>query len=748
MLEKVNITIICISIIIYSILIGTPLNNNIDIPNFIIIGYGMIYILIKKIKDKSQYKIFSSKIDFAILLLCVSSVIPIIAGKNITNQGSFEYLIRYITIFFIYILIKNQIREKPNTSDIIINTIIGSGIIIFILGMDNLTYNLLENILEKLNITIVYNQDHRFVANFGYANTVAVLMGILYFLSIFKYENIESKNKRNVYIMIAFLAMTGIILSYSRAVWIMFGVFLILYIIFHSKRKDIIIPIIITGIIGILYSIIFIQLRSKEMYIAIYGLFIAFLILVLIAQKLSNKINIAKIPNKYWILISFIMIVSIVIFYIYGLTQTEPLQLFESVYSEDEYEQVIRGINGNQLYEFNFNIEAKSKTTQENVYSISIIERNKYDDKIEKTVEEFNVYNGIKNIKVNTKEETTNIVIQFKRSNKVAGEGLTIKDLSINQENITLKYKYLPKSLVDKISSINFSEQSVWERAVFIEDGLKILQDNILFGIGGDGYKYILAEYQQYIYGTNEVHCYPLEIWIEFGLLGIISLIAIIIFIVIDIFKRIKDKNFTTLHYTIAIIIAFMFTHSLIDFDMSFIYMQILFFIFIAMLSLEEKKIKENKIAQQVSVIIIICLIIFDLQYMVKNISKKYSTEEEKIISELQEEPYIDRLDKIEKLLMNKEITEDEIRFLIAETEKNLGFGKYEMNKKLFRAELLKELEDLSRYHHMKDEIENIQVFLKNEFEEVQEIIYQKDKTRLSDDEIEFMIEEWNRILE
>lgn len=751
MSNKINLKIICIIIIFYSILIGTPLNNNITILNYGVIAYTFIYVLIRKIKSKNQYKIISSKIDIAILLLCVSSAIPIITGNSITNIGSYEYVLRYITIFCIYILIKAQIKEDSKSLIYIINSTIASGVIIFTFGIDNLTYNALEDVLSKLNSTLVYNQDNRFIANFAYANTTAVSMVILHILSIFQYGNLECKDKKkNIYIITAFLAVVGIVLSYSRAVWLMFALLLIIYVIFYKERHNIIKPIIITGIFAALYSVIFIALRPKEMYLLIYILLIIFVGVLILITNILSKIKIKKFSKKCYIISFIIVMIGIIIFYKYTLTQTEPLQLFESVYSENEYEQVIRNINANETYEFSFDIEAISKTDEEMVYTISVIQRNKYDDEIEITTKELSSYTGIENINVHTKEETTNVVVQFKRLNRAAGKGLTIKNLKVNQENIILKYKYLPKSLVDKIESINLSQQSVWERFVFIEDGFSILKDNFILGIGGDGYKYILPNYQQYIYGTNEVHCYPLEIWIEFGLLGIISLVCILTFTIMNIVKKIKTKEFKNLYYTIAMILGFMLIHSFTDFDMSFMYIQVLFFIFIAILDMEDKKIKENNIIESISLIIIVVLVIFNLQYSLKNNFKEYTTEEERLVSELKEEPYIERLDKIDKLLdiKNKEIDEEEIQFLTDETKKNFGIGKYEINKRLNRAKILEELKGLSEKNGMTTNVQDIQQFLIDEFKDIQEVIYQKDKTRLTDEDIENIMSEWNRILE
>lgn len=106
----------------------------------------------------------------------------------------------------------------------------------------------------------------------------------------------------------------------------------------------------------------------------------------------------------------------------------------------------------------------------------------------------------------------------------------------------------------------------------------------------GDGYKYILPEYQQYLYGTNEVHCYSLEIWMEFGIIGILSLILIIIEVIIKFIKKLREKQVKNLEFTLFTILLFILIHSFIDFDMSFMYIQVIFFIVIGLLNQDNEQ--------------------------------------------------------------------------------------------------------------------------------------------------------------
>ena len=89
----------------------------------------------------------------------------------------------------------------------------------------------------------------------------------------------------------------------------------------------------------------------------------------------------------------------------------------------------------------------------------------------------------------------------------------------------------------------------------------------------------------------------------------------------------------------------------------------------------------------------------------------------------------------------------EKIKFLIEESEKDLGIGKYEIYKILNRAKIMKQLEEKAKTNKMQNDVEQIQEFLSKEFEKVKEIIYYKDKIRLKDEEIASIINQLDYIL-
>lgn len=281
------------------------------------------------------------------------------------------------------------------------------------------------------------------------------------------------------------------------------------------------------------------------------------------------------------IVIIFIIIIIIIII---GLQQTKPLVMFNTSTSEKEITKEIYQVQGNTNYTFTFDLEAKSIYTNTDIFKVTILEKNKYFDDIKQTEIEFGTYIGKKEISITTTENTTEIFIIF--SSKIVKEDIYLKinKLFINNHEEVLNYKYLPTNLVNKIKNINFNTKSAWERGIFITDALKLVKSNFLFGIGGDGWQYREGEVQSYYYWAREVHSYPVQVFLEFGIVGFLSLVGIVILVIkysYTYLKQKKDIEFVTILCSILIV----FLHRFLDFDMSHMCIMLMIFTLLGILS-------------------------------------------------------------------------------------------------------------------------------------------------------------------
>jgi len=140
----------------------------------------------------------------------------------------------------------------------------------------------------------------------------------------------------------------------------------------------------------------------------------------------------------------------------------------------------------------------------------------------------------------------------------------------------------LPEDLRQRISSINFEQHSVLERAAFYRDAMKIVKDYPVFGTGGNGWSLLYERYQQNPYVSTQAHSFYIQQLIETGWFGFLVFITFIAFVYWRFVRyyvyreREDNKSFATIFFLFPTAILL---HSMIDFDMSYVYIGCLVFI-------------------------------------------------------------------------------------------------------------------------------------------------------------------------
>ena len=99
-------------------------------------------------------------------------------------------------------------------------------------------------------------------------------------------------------------------------------------------------------------------------------------------------------------------------------------------------------------------------------------------------------------------------------------------------------------------------------RLVYSKDAMRIIKSDWLFGIGAGGWKYYQYGVQSIGYNVNYVHNGMIQLWLDYGLFGFVAFVAIFITGAINAFKK-KE-------YVLFGIIIFITAHSMIDIDLSF----------------------------------------------------------------------------------------------------------------------------------------------------------------------------------
>ena len=312
-IDKIGFFVIILTIIMLNFFIGSNIKEPIWIIQALVSVFAVVYIIVKMIQ-KSKNIIIKRKIDIAVLFFMIATTIPLIFNTYVSLEGTINFILKYWSIYGLYILVNNIVIGDNKKINIVVNTLIFSSVIVIIFGFDKFTFNIFTKIYEILNSVNI--EDTRMISTFGYANTLAAYLSFVIVLAIGQFvKNKDNIKNRIIYGIYILLAIITIILTQSKMVLAIDALIILLFIIFQIKNKKISKKWIFVGIIGI------------ELF------FIYFLI----------AINIDK-----------------------------PL-----VVTDEDKTCVIRGIESNTDYNLYFNIDANTDKTYD-VFKIKIVEVNRY----------------------------------------------------------------------------------------------------------------------------------------------------------------------------------------------------------------------------------------------------------------------------------------------------------------------------------------------------------------------------------
>lgn len=137
----------------------------------------------------------------------------------------------------------------------------------------------------------------------------------------------------------------------------------------------------------------------------------------------------------------------------------------------------------------------------------------------------------------------------------------------------------LPQSIADRIANINFRQHSVLERITFYRDALKLSADYPLLGAGGGGWNALFEQYQNNPYVSRQAHSYIFQTLVEVGWIGLVVLIVLIGGILLFYLHHYwRERMAQPRHFVFFILTFSILTHSMIDFDMSYVYIGALVF--------------------------------------------------------------------------------------------------------------------------------------------------------------------------
>lgn len=566
----------------------------------ILIGIYLMFIFwaVSNLKNRN-FKIMSSSIDYLVLGIVLMYLISIAYGVN--KRESIIEFSRYMGYFIIFLMVQN-LSKKEKIEKIILNIVLVGGLVVSTIGIGTAIG------------TWEYNGamlSGRISSTFQYPNTLASYVSALYFIAMSNIINEDKKILKSLYGGVAGIFIFSLILTYSRGMWLIFPVLLLLYFISspNNRKLEVILYMFASAIISIPASLIFAK-GLEEPSPKLWGIYILLAIgtgiLIFLVSFLDKRMR--QISIKKLVIALGILAILLSLGLVYIANSTTELVL-ENNTTEDRWTTIIRNISntlpganyklqidyiGEKQEETPFmgriviyNISAKGELTNIGTHNIVELE----DDLVE--------------IPFTTEEDSIGIKVYFQNFYK--GSSVTFKKAIIiddhNSEQIKtipLKYKYLTEGIVNRIQSINIDDNSASARIIFSKDGLKIVKDYPILGTGGGGWKTLYQKYQSYPYWSTLAHNFVLQLWIEIGTIGLLLFIFMILILTISSYKtfkkfeKIEDKVLIVGLYTSII---GMIMHGIIDFDMSLPAYTFIFWTFMGILT--NKLVFEGKIIEK-----------------------------------------------------------------------------------------------------------------------------------------------------
>ena len=359
-LEKITLIISIIILSIATILVGSPLENNVEIIKCLLVFVAMLYIIIKL---KKKTPIITNILDLFVILLMFSCFIPLIFGTYSSRQDTIINILTYISLMAMYFLTKESANNEKSLK-VIQYVFLILGVILLIVGIDDLTTNIFTRFLNNLGVPQYRNGEERLISSLGYANSIGIIMAFMYLISINQYTLEKNKYLKSIFGGTSFLFLLGLLLSESKGSIIVLGVIYLIYLFKTkdvSKKTKVLVITVISVVFSAIYYLIFTKIQENNLLVWInLGLTYIFAAILLALSTKTNKIiekSLKKLDFKKVILIFMILVLVLVIIFTILLQFKSSLVLFKE--ENKEVRQTIRNIEGSSIYNFTFDINSK-----------------------------------------------------------------------------------------------------------------------------------------------------------------------------------------------------------------------------------------------------------------------------------------------------------------------------------------------------------------------------------------------------
>lgn len=538
----------------------------------VLIGIGLMFAIWSGIKIKNkEYDLFKDPTDYLFFGIVLIYALSFFYGVD-RRAALFEFF-KHLAYFIIFIMVKD-LSFDDKYKKILLNIILLGGVFVSLVGIGTAigTWDYHGAMLGN-----------RMSSTFQYPNTLAAFVGSLYFLGLSMMINQEKVYLKPIYGVITGTFLFTLILTYSRAMWLIFPLVAIVYFLLapNNRKLETFIYMLSSAVLSLPAALIFARTLDNPTS-SMWTIFLAASLgtgLLVFLLGLPYRAY-RRVPLVALFIVIGILLVGGISATFYALGATSQIEFVNN--SEDNKSSSIsRNISKTlplSSYELDLTYEAVNESEapyagRVRIYNIDTEGKASeiaYEDIVESS-------KGKTSVEFSTPEDS--IGVRLLLSNYYGNTSITYWQASIIDlkardllYEVPLNYKYIPESIVIRASSLGIGSTSSDARIVFFKDGLNIVKDHLILGAGGGGWVTLYQRYQSYPYWTTQAHNYILQLWIEIGTIGLIMFALFFLMLTAlgaKTYFKSEDTDRRVIILGVYTSLITMLGHATIDFDMS-----------------------------------------------------------------------------------------------------------------------------------------------------------------------------------
>ena len=544
---------------------------------------------------------------------------------SVAMRQAFSEWLKYCMFFAVFYMISDIINTYRSRL-LIMWTIIASALGVCIIGIDGAAGAKFSGQLNTLFKFFGAKNDiffglfvgERINSTFQYPNALAAYLIAVYFICLSLIIVNKNYIGKVISAIASYVILITFILTLSRGAYIFMPIAAVIFIIClpsGSRVKGVLSALPSLGAVAITVSKLtnfMANAAGNELNMWLYvslGIVISkgLLILVEFLSKVFKNIQEAnpkanKKLSKVTIILLCIIAILSVGFGVIAITAKVPLELAHGQDQADSDISVRRSLNLEQGKEYKlvFDVDAQNASNKPNAFSVNIASRNfegiirEIDTSL--AVLDGKATNGVEQKEITFKVPADGRTVSFTFRNFYQGTKAVFHNAKVvpvdgskGAIELGLKYKFIPETFVSRYDVTKETRSGI-ERLIFYGDGLKMIKDRWFLGWGGGAWKVANYAYQSYLYTSSETHSYIVQIGVECGLLGVLTLLSLVVaiialFILEFKYRKKEDINGAIIQTGLITAVAALVMHSWADFDLSLTSIFLLLWVAIALIN-------------------------------------------------------------------------------------------------------------------------------------------------------------------